>query len=398
MLQTAADKWVEIDIDAVKNNLKEVQSIIDEDVRLIAVVKADAYGHGAVETARILYQNGVDFFAVTFLEEALELRKAGIRAGILIFSPLVSEQELKEAVNNHLTVTVASAYDWKLVEQLAERLNSRINVHIKVETGLGRFGMDEEELMELSQYFRLNSNIFLEGIYTHMADASAANAAYTQKQFDKFMHINKKIEEQGIHIPLKHCANSSVLLKFPHMQLDGVRIGTLLSGQHPAGNFSRRLQVFDPYKFKSRIISVKTVDKGSYLGYYRTYRLKNKAQIAVIPVGFNDGLAMAVANRPAGFVDLLKSIVKLILQYFNIPRFTLQIKYKEKNYPVRGKVFMQLALLEIPLGVDVKIGDEVEVPVRKTLASRNISRVYLSDGKAGKVSSQEGLCYIVEES
>jgi alanine racemase len=165
------------------------------------------------------------------------------------------------------------------------------------------------------------------------------------------------------------------------MHLDAVRIGTLLSGQHPVGNFPKRLQLQDPYTFKSRIISVRTLPRGSFLGYYRTFKLKSTAQIAVIPVGFHDGLALEVANKPVGFIDMLRKLAKIILGYLNWSRLDLNIKVRGQEYPVRGKVFMQMALLEIPTGVEVRVGDEVEIPVRKTLASISVTRIYLTGSR-----------------
>lgn len=396
MEQVLGDKWIEIDVDAIKNNLLAVNSLLEEKTRLIAVVKANAYGHGAVETARILFQNGVDFFAVSYLHEALELRKAGIRSSILVFSPIIQEDELKEAINQHVTVTISSPSDWKLLEYVVYGFNTDICVHLKLDTGLGRFGLSEEEVLALAPEIKKNPHIHMEGIYTHMADA-VSNPSYTEQQFADFMKTVHLLQDLGIQIPVKHCANSAVFLKYPHMHLDGVRLGTLLSGQYPAGKFEAGLDLQDPYKFKSWVISVRSLKKGSYLGYYRTYRLKQDAQIAVIPVGFSDGLALQVANKPAGFLDMLKSMVKIMLIYFDVPRFSLQLNLNGRNYSVRGKVFMQMALLEIPAGHEVHIGDEVELPVRKTLASRSITRVYVQEGKAGKISSEEGTNYIVDE-
>ena len=396
MEQVLNDKWVEIDVDAIKNNLEAVRSVLDEQTRLIAVVKANAYGHGAVETARILFQNGVDFFAVSFFAEAMQLRRAGIRSNILVFSPIILENELKEAISQHLTLSITAPFDWQLLEYVSYGLKTEIRVHLKLETGLGRFGLTEEEAVFIAQEIKQHEKISVEGIYTHMADASAS-PSYTQKQFASFMQTVSLLQEQGIQIPVKHCANSSVFLKYPHMHLDGVRLGTLLSGQFPVGNFQAQLQLQDPYKFKSRVISLRSLKKGSYLGYYRTYRLKQEAQIAVVPVGFSDGLNLQVANKASGLLDLLKSIAKLILVYLNVPRFSLQVKINGVNYPVRAKVFMQMALVEIPPGVEIHIGDEVEVPIRKTLASRNVNRIYVQGGKAAKISGEAGTSYIVDE-
>lgn len=383
------DKWIEINIDAVENNLQQVKKLLAGRARLIAVVKANAYGHGAVETARILCRNGVDFLAVSFFEEGIQLRDAGINAEILVFSPVVGEADAEASIRNRLTLTIGSDRDRDLLDRVSEQCNLPVKVHLKIDTGLGRFGLSEEEAGDVCRQVFLHKLLQLEGIYSHIADPSSRQ--YTVRQFNKFMQTVNTLERDGFVIPVKHLANSAVFLRSPEMYLDAVRIGTLLSGQHPVGNFPVRLELQDPYCFKSRIISLRMLSRGSFLGYYRSFRLKHTARIAVIPVGFNDGLAVEVANPPRGFIDMLKKIIKMVLAYYNIKRFNLCVTIKGKSYPVRGKVFMQMALLEIPPQADVNIGDEVEVPVRKTLASRTVPRVYVRVDKFGKTDIKPGM-------
>lgn len=383
------DKWIEIDVDAIKHNLEEVKSLLEGKARLIAVVKANAYGHGAEETARILCQNGVDYLAVSFCYEAMQLRKAGINADILVFSPAMSEAEVEESIKQQLTLTIASDDDRQLLERVCAEQNLPAKVHLKIETGLARFGLNEGEAAHVCRQLYINTKIQVEGIFTHSADPASRD--YTARQFQNFMQVVKRLEQAGFGFPIKHMANSAIVLSSPEMYLDAVRIGTLLSGQHPVGNFPTRLQLQDPYRYKTRIISLQTRKKGSSLGYYRTYRLKQTARIAVIPVGFHDGLAVEIANKPVGFVDMLKKIVKIVLGYFSMSRFNLYVIIKGKQYPIRGKVFMQMALVEIPLEADIEIGDEVEVPVRKTLAARNITRLYLRNGEIEQIEGGAGI-------
>lgn len=369
------DKWIEIDVSAVKHNLHQVQALLKEGTRLIAVVKANAYGHGAPETARILCEQGVDFLAVSFLAEALQLRNSGISADILVFSPVVTSREAELAFAQNLTLTIASPADLDRLSQAAAGSGKKNKVHLKIDTGLGRFGLNEEEAILVAKNLATLPYIYMEGIYTHAADP--ASPSYTSQQFRRFQQVVEKIEEAGVEIPIKHAANSAAFLKHAEMHLDAVRIGTLLSGQHPAGHFPVRLQLRDPYKYKSRIISVKTLPPGSYLGYARTFRLSRRAQIAVIPVGFNDGLGVEVGNPPAGLIDLSKKLAKVVLNYLQWQRFNLQVNIKGREFPIRGKVFMQMALIEVPTGLQLEAGDEIEVPIRKTLASASVPRIYI---------------------
>lgn len=369
------NKWIEISVAAIENNLREVQSRLNAGTKLIAVIKANAYGHGAVETARILYGLGVDYFAVSFLEEALQLREAGIQASLLVFSPVIDETGMRKAVANGLTLTIASESDQRLAEAICLETGQAMKIHMKVDTGLGRFGLNEEQAFAVWEKIKDCRFIELEGIYTHAADPSSSRLA--EKQFQRFMQLITRLEQVGASFPIKHIANSTIFLRSPYMHLDAVRIGTLLSGQHPVGNFSERLQLQDPYTFKSRVISIRELPKGTRLGYYGTYRLKKDAQIAVVPVGFHDGLALEVANKPVDMWDMLKKLVKIVLGYIGWPGQEINVTISGVNCAIRGKVFMQMALVEIPLGMKVAIGDEVVVPVRKTLVSNDISRVYL---------------------
>lgn len=395
-LESLSDnKWIEIDVSAIINNLHRVREHLDDKVRLIAVIKANAYGHGSTEVARILYQYGVDFFAVSYLEEALEIRNAGIRASIMLFSPLIDEKQVKVAIENNITLVITSLYDCNLVNKVSSKLKSRVTVHLKVDTGLGRFGINEDELIEICNILLDNPYVYIEGIFTHMAEAN--NEKYTLKQFSHFLEVIDMLEANDIKIPVKHCANSTVFLKYPNMHLDAVRIGTLLSGQFPVGDMPKPFSLYDPFTFKTKVIAVRHLKRGSFLGYFRTYRLKQDAKVAVIPIGFNDGLALEVANPPTNFIDLLKILLRNLLRYFNFPRFNINVKIKGNYYPIRGKVFMQMSLIELPGSSDVNVGDVVEVPMRKTLVSKNIKRLYIKDGLPGKVSQGNKTVYTLEE-
>ena len=390
------NKWIEVDLEAIKNNVIQVKSLLNEqDVRLIAVLKNGAYGHGAAEYARELYKYGVDFFAVSYLEEALALREAGLKGKVMLMTPLMREEDYKAALQNNITLTIASCEDWNRVRYVSARMRTAAAVHLKIETGLSRFGLNLDDASQITANYNNEEDfIYIEGIYTHMAQAD--NKAFTLKQYHLFQEIARSIEATGIKIKLKHCANSAVFLDYPELRLDAVRIGTLLYGQYPAGASSRPLTLEEPFKYKCRIMAVKARNKGSYLGYQSTYRLKADAQVAVIPVGYSDGLGVEIANPPAGFIDMLKIVAKTVLKYLQVSQTSLTVKIGGQNYPVRGKVFMQMALVEIPAQKNVKAGDEVEVPIRKTLAGAQITRLYTIKGVAGKKKDNSGTTYLTE--
>jgi alanine racemase len=370
------DKWVEIDDQAIINNLLGVYSLLSAPTRLIAVVKANAYGHGLVETARLLAAYGVEHFAVTFLHEALQLREGGIDGSILLLSPLVDQPGLKKAIEENITIMVASIFDAWLANQASQDLQKSLSIHLKIETGLNRFGLSQAEALQVCGSLSGNPFIYIEGIYTHMADAGASDPGFTLRQFQQFMQVAQSLEEAGYVIPIRHCANSAVTLRFPHMHLDAVRIGTLLSGQYPAGNLPKPITLSDPFQFKARIIAIKECPAGSCLGYSRTFRLSRAAHIAVVPAGFIDGIAAEVANPSAGLIDALKKAIKILLALLHISRFTIRVFVQGHPCPVVGKVFMQLTLVQIPSHLTVAVGEEVVIPVKKTLVSSSIARLH----------------------
>lgn len=372
------DKWIAIDLDAVDQNLIQVQSRLQSTVQLIAVLKANAYGHGAVGIATRLARHGVNYFAVSHLDEALELRNSGIEGDILLFMPLGQPELIRAAAAAGLSLSLGCREDWQAVQAAGDVAEiPPLKLQLQVDTGLGRFGfLDDSELLSTAQEIVASQHQWT-GIYTHMADA-AGNAAYTRQQFARFQAALNYLERAGLPLPLRHCGNSAVLLNYPEMQLDAVRIGSLLSGQHPVGAFAHPLNLRDPFHFQCRIIALRRLTAGSYLGYYRSYRLRRDALIAVIPVGYRDGLLLEVANPPRGWLDLLKTMLRPLLYKMGWGRFQHQVLYQGQGFPLRGKVFMQMALIEFPLQAEVKLGDMVEVPVRKVLAPLELPRIYFS--------------------
>jgi len=368
------DKWIEVDFDAISHNLEEIRKRMQDGTRLMAVVKANAYGLGAVPVTRELIKLGVDFFGVTFLREAMQLRDSGVSEDILIFSPLLYEDYIA-AIDNNLIVTVSSAGDLLLVEEAAGQLGVKARVHIKIDTGLGRFGLEAAEAEPVVKQAYTSEQIDLEGIFTHFAEAT--DDALTIQQFNSFVSLLESLQQQGIRIPLRHCCGSSAFLRHPHMHLDVVRLGTILYGQFPAGKARSDFHLRECYHFKARVAGIRHFRKGSYLGYYRTYRLPRDSRVAVIPVGLVDGFGVEAMPKPSGLTDLLKMWVKLIASFLNLNRTNLTATVKQHQVYIRGKVFMQFCLAEIPAGLEAETGDIIELPVKRTLASLAIPRYYV---------------------
>lgn len=368
-------KWIEVDLTAIDHNLTEVRSLIRAKTRLIAVLKADAYGMGAVEVGWRLAQNGVDYFAVSFLQEALELRAAGLTQDILVFAPLARE-EVRTAIENRLSITVASADDLRTVCEISAGTRRQARVQIKVDTGLGRFGASPREAVKMGLFANVAESVILEGVYTHFSEGGQS-ARFTRRQYQLFSKALNEMARQGVPVPLRHCASSSTLLRFPDMQLDAVRVGTLLDGQMPAGSYEKVPKLKDPFRFRARVSAVRFMKKGSYIGYSRTYRLKKDSWAAVIPAGLADGLGVEPMQKAAGFRDLLRLTIKAAAGYLNLNRVALRVRFRGSFLWIRGKVFMQFCIAEVPDHVKIAAGDTVDLPVRRTQASKAVPRCYI---------------------
>lgn len=390
------DRWVEVDLDRVAENYRQIRSFLPETVAIMGVVKAEAYGLGALEVARVLEREKIDYLAVTYVEEGLQLRQKGITTPILVFAP-ARKEGLRKALEADLTVTVASEEDAKSLKESVAQGDRQVRVHLKVDTGLSRFGLEPEEVLPVASFLSGDERIILEGVYTHFASAGSRNVKSVHRQFEIFDQVRYWLTEAGFAVRYFHCCNSAATLRFPEFHLDMVRVGTLLGGQYPAGNVPRLLDLKDPYSFKSRVVSVKSVPSGRRVGYEGTYRLKKAAKLAVIPVGYQDGLGVMALSHPASLVDYLKWCVKLFLMYLNRPRPELMVTIRGKRYPIRGKVFMQMCLVELPEEEKVLPGEVVILPVKRTVATRDVTRIYLRDGEPGKrVATKRISNYVVE--
>lgn len=372
--------WVEIDLPSLRHNLQAVRAALSPETEIMAVVKANAYGQGAAGVAWEFYRQGVRTFAVSWIAEAEALRRAGIQEEILVFFPPLTPEELNWAVDLDLTITLADQAGWEHLQSQAAALNRPLRVEIKVDSGLHRFGFTTAtEIAALCGQIQAYPALQITGIYTHMADPSDASA--TRRQFSQFTQILQTLERQGLTFPRRHCAGSATWLLYPEMELDVVRLGTVLSGQLPVTAPQRHLSLQDPYTYKSRVLAIRDLPAGTPVGYAGSYRLRKPARLAVVPVGYHEGLAAEVGNPVASWTDLLKRLLKTIMLYKGMRRVVLHAQINGQRYPIRGKVFMQTALVELPLDFPVQIGQEVSLPIRKTMTKDDIWRLFVDAGE-----------------
>ncbi|WP_227762624.1 alanine racemase [Zhaonella formicivorans] len=368
------NRWVEIDTDAIRHNFARVKELVGPDVHILAVVKADAYGLGAVETARVLAEAGASMLGVTTVDEGVELREFGIELPILVMSPFLPG-EAGLIIKYNLTPAVSSLGQVEALAGLVQG-KGRVPVHLKIETGMGRTGILPEEAGPFLEKAASYPEIYLEGIFTHFARACQGDS-FTKEQFARFGRVLQKAAELGLEIPFRHVCNSAATLDLPEMHLNMVRVGTVLYGQHPA-LAKNRLDLKDPWQIKARVIHLKEIAAGTSVGYGRDYVAERLTTIAVIPLGWADGLTVMPAIRPKGLPDLFKMMAKLILEYLGRSG-TVNVTINGKMYPLVGRLGMQLSMVQAD--EKVKIGDEVQVNIRRLSTNPRLPRVYFKAGR-----------------
>ena len=340
--------WAEVNLDAYAHNIRELRRISRPPARLMAVVKANGYGHGSVEVAREALQNGAQYLGVARIDEAIPLRQAGLEVPILIFgytppdlAPLLIDYELTQTV---YSISTASA----LSEQ-ATRKGKKIIIHLKVDSGMGRLGFllaatndtrddiaTRNSVRAIETISRL-PGLTVEGIFTHFATADSAEKSYANMQLDRFMDLLTRLQKQGLEPPIRHAANSGALIDMPNSHLDMVRPGIATYGLHPSDEVNKsRVDLRPVMSLKSRVIHLKRVPPGFNISYGITFQTKNHTTIATVPVGYADGFNRLLSSRGHMLVH-------------------------GQRVPIVGRVCMDLTMLDVGEVSGVALEDEVVV-------------------------------------
>lgn len=325
--------WAEIDLDAIAHNVAAIKRHVGEQVAVMAVVKANAYGHGAEAVAQVALQSGASWLAVGRIEEGVALRQAGIRAPILIMG-YCPEAGAATAVAHKLTLTVASMNLAETLAGLAAPVGQNIPVHIKVDTGMGRFGLMPEEVVDFACALRRLPGLILEGVYTHFAAAEPADKSYTHQQFACFRQVLAALEREGFQVPVRHAANSAATLDLPETHLDAVRPGIAIYGLRPSNEVEPVIPLRPALTLKSRVGQVRTLPAGSSISYGRTFVTQRPTPVALVPAGYGDGYLRLNSNRGAVLIH-------------------------GQRAPIRGRVCMDQFVVEVSGIEGVTPGDEV---------------------------------------
>lgn len=323
--------WVEIDLDALRENFRAIRQRVGRRGILVPV-KADGYGHGSVEVSRVFAEEGVNMLGVASCGEGVDLRSGEITLPILILSPSTLI-DIPEIFQEDLTPTVV---DWDFALHLsreAQKIGRRVKVHVEVETGMGRTGIDFKSAPEFILALTELKNLQVDGVFTHFASAEEKEKSYTLKQLKRFEKVVTTLKEKGYRIPYLHTANSAALLELPQTYFNLVRPGLLNYGLYPSEEVSRSIPVKRVMTFKTRVVQLKKVDKGISISYGRTYTTERDSLIAVLSVGYGDGFVRSLSNRGEVLIQGMRA-------------------------KVVGTVCMDLTMVDVTNIQGVQVGDE----------------------------------------
>ena len=340
----------EIDLRILNSNLKNIRKKIGTHPLIMAVVKANAYGHGVSPVVQsIIKHKTAEYFGVAIVEEGIEIRNNNIHYPIHVFTAPLSDQ-LDLFILNDLEATICDINSAKRLNLIAKNAGKKAVVHIKIDTGMGRIGVSEKEAVKFVKIVSQMPNLFIKGIFTHFATSDERDLMFANEQLRKFRSIVTQLELMDIHIPLVHCANSGAILQMPDSYFDMVRAGIMMYGYTPSQETAKSVFIEPVMAFKARVGFVKTVVAGTSISYSRRFIASKKTTIASVTVGYADGYFRTLTNKTSVLIN-------------------------GKKFPVVGTVCMDQIMIDVG-NEKVKIGDEVVLIGKsqtKTISAWDIS-------------------------
>ncbi len=288
--------WAEVDLDRLAHNVREARRVTPGSSKIMAAVKADGYGHGAVEAAEVFLENGADRLATATLGEAMQLRRHGVEAPILVLG-YVPEYLYPLLLEHDVSVTVYRLGHATALSAAALEAGRETVVHVKVDTGMGRLGFRADEAADAIMEVCSLPGVEVEGVFTHFAVSDEADKTYTRRQFEKYMRVVEELGGRGFDVPVKHVSNSAAVIDLPEYSLDMVRPGIMLNGLYPSPHVDqKRVDLLPAMTLKAKTSHVKTVPPGTGLSYGLTHSTEGVSRIATLPVGYADGFRRGLSN------------------------------------------------------------------------------------------------------
>lgn len=340
----------EISLKTIHSNLQAIRNKVGTGVKIMGIVKANAYGHGLVETSKALVKFGVDYLGVGFLEEGIVLRQSGVQCPILVLGGVLGDQ-VQHFLANDLEITVSSVEIAERIDrEVREGASQKARVHLKIDTGMERIGVHSDNALAFAEKVARLKQIEIVGIYSHFATADEKDKSFTHNQLDRFNTALQKIQLAGIEIPFKHIANSGAVLDLPESYFNMVRPGILLYGIYPSNETSEFVKIFPALSLKSRVVFLKTVDTNTSISYGRKYFTHSKTKIATVPIGYGDGYSRKLLNQS-------------------------NVIIRGKFFPIVGAICMDQIMVEVGSESDIHVGDEVTLIGRENGSEITVTEI-----------------------
>lgn len=327
------DRVAEVDLSAIRDNIRAIRARVGRQVKIMPAVKANAYGHGAVPVSRACMEAGADVLCVACVEEGIELREAGIDAPVLILgcsSPSVAN----DIVRHDIACAICDLEFAKVLSEAAVKQNRAASGHVKIDTGMGRIGVMPDQAIDFVRETARLPGLRMDGVFTHFSSADEADRSCTLAQIGTFKKIATGLRRQGIKIPLVHASNSSGILAFPEADFDGVRPGIMVYGLYPSRNAPRSIHIREALTLKARVVFLKNAAPGTTVSYGRTHSLMRDSRVATLPIGYADGYSRLLSNQGEATV-------------------------RGARVPVIGRVCMDQIMIDVTDVPAVQLGDEV---------------------------------------
>ncbi|HKL41012.1 MAG TPA: alanine racemase [Clostridia bacterium] len=368
--------WVEIDLDHLKNNIEEVRRVTDKNALVTAVIKADAYGHGALKVIDTLLENGADRLAVAALNEALEIREKYSEVPILILG-YTPDEGIEKVIKNNIIQTVYSEEQVAHISETAKKLGKEAVLHIKIDTGMRRLGFNWEDYNKILSIFEYE-HVKFEGIYTHFAKADEKDKAFTIKQFNRFNLVINELEKNKIKVPIKHVSNSAAIIDLPEFSYDMVRAGIMLYGVYPSEEVGRDNVNLKPVMtFKTRVGHVKYVDENEGVSYGLIYKADRHMKVATLPVGYADGYSRLLTSKAE---VLIKSSRRKVIGRICMDQLMIDLGKSKAQVGDEVVLFGYNEKEELSVDEVAKWLDTINYEVL-CMISRRVPRVYIESGE-----------------
>lgn len=327
--------FLEINLDNLAHNFSEVRRIVGDRIKIMGIVKANSYGHGSVDCAKVFLANGADYLGVSTLSEAIELRLANIKSKILLLN-YTPRSHFHKLLEYDLIQTIYNYEDAKYLQELALKMNKVATIHIKIDTGMTRLGFlpnpgSFEQILKISHL----SNINIDGTYSHFARSDEWDKTFSKEQYEKFIWSVNTLQDMGIHTGIRHISSSAGIIDLPEYNLDMVRPGIILYGHYPSNEVKKsKIDLKPTMTLRATISNLKQVPAGTGISYNHIFKTKRESIIATLPIGYADGYSRRFINKGKVFI-------------------------KDRTVPIIGKICMDQMMIDVTGIPNIKIGDEV---------------------------------------